>query len=117
MSSALVDAVHAKLGDDLGVSKALVGKVADAVVSHITDTIAKDGKVAVPSLGVFSVRARKGRDGRNPRTGAPLKIAPSKNVGYKAAKGLRDLLNGRSPAPKTKAAKPAKAAKKGGKAK
>ena len=43
-------------------------------------------------FGPSTVRKRKARMGRNPRTGEPMKIKASKTVGFKAGKGLKDLV-------------------------
>ncbi len=74
-----------------GCSKA----AAESAVNAVLDTIKKGvagGKVQIAGFGTFSVRSRKARMGRNPRTGEPIQIAASKTVGFKAGKALRDAL-------------------------
>jgi DNA-binding protein HU-beta len=44
-------------------------------------------------FGTFSVRKRAARAGRNPQTGAAIKIKASKNPGFKAGKALKDAVN------------------------
>ncbi len=61
--------------------------------------------VAYPGLGKFSRVARKARTGRNPQTGATIKVAASKAPKFTAAAGLKSVVNGESPAPKLAKAK------------
>ncbi len=46
-------------------------------------------------FGTFEVKARAARKGRNPQTGAEIKIPASKNPVFKAGKGLKDAVNKR----------------------
>ena len=49
-------------------------------------------KVQVSGFGIFEVKAREARVGRNPRTGETMEIAASKVPGFKASKTLKDAL-------------------------
>jgi DNA-binding protein HU-beta len=51
--------------------------------------------VRVPNLGNFRVLETAARDGRNPRTGEAVAIAPGRRVSFRAAKGLKASVNGR----------------------
>ena len=44
-------------------------------------------------FGTFEVSSRAAREGRNPQSGAPMKIAASKAPKFKAGKALKDMLN------------------------
>ncbi len=70
---------------------------ATAVVAVILDTItgalAKGRRVELRGFGAFSTRARTGRIGRNPRTGAPVPVAPKRVPYFKAGKEMRARLN------------------------
>ena len=70
-------------------SKAAVEAVVDAAFDAIGKAIKKDKRFAYPGFGTFSVRQRKARKGRNPQTGAVIKIKASKSVGFKAAPALK----------------------------
>jgi DNA-binding protein HU-beta len=50
-------------------------------------------KVNISGFGTFSVSQRKGRLGRNPKTGATIEIAPSRAAKFKAGKTLKDSLS------------------------
>jgi len=53
----------------------------------------KKARVSLVGFGTFSVSKRAARLGRNPRTGAALKIKAAKVPRFKAGKGLKDALN------------------------
>lgn len=85
----LVDAVAGKT--DL--SKSDARKAVEAVFDAITATLKGGGDVRLVGFGTFSVSRRSASEGRNPRTGAKIKIAASNQAKFKAGKGLRDVLN------------------------
>ncbi|MBQ1487431.1 MAG: HU family DNA-binding protein, partial [Lachnospiraceae bacterium] len=53
----------------------------------------KDGKVQLVGFGTFDVTKRAAREGRNPQTGAKMKIKASKAPRFKAGKALKDAVN------------------------
>ena len=61
----------------------------DSLFATISKTIKKDGRFSYPGFGTWTVRQRKARMGRNPQTGAEIKIKASKTVGFKPAKELK----------------------------
>ena len=60
-----------------------------SLFATISKTIKKDGRFSYPGFGTWTVRQRKARKGRNPQTGAEIKIKASKTVGFKPAKELK----------------------------
>jgi DNA-binding protein HU-beta len=85
----LVDAV-AKAAD---VTKAQAGDAVSAVFSSIENCLKSGDKASFVGFGTFSSNRRAARDGRNPATGATIKI-PAKNViKFKAGKGLSEAVN------------------------
>lgn len=72
-------------------------KDAEAALKAFTDTVAKalkkGDKVQLVGFGTFEVSKRAAREGRNPQTGATMKIAASKAPKFKAGKALKDSLN------------------------
>ena len=72
-----------------GVSKTAANAAIDSTFGTIAKVLKKDKRFAVPSFGTFTVRKRKARMGRNPQTGAAIKIKASKSVGFKAAPKLK----------------------------
>ncbi len=65
-------------------------KAVAAVFESITAALAKGDKVALVGFGTFEVRKRAARVGKNPQTGAKLKIAACKVPAFKAGKALKD---------------------------
>ena len=88
----LIDAILAN--KEAGIeSKAAAGRAVDAVLDGITAGIKKDGLVQLIGFGTFTVKERAARTGRNPQTGATIKIKASKTPKFKAGKALKDALN------------------------
>ena len=75
------------------ISKADAKKALDAFIETTTKALKKDDRVALVGFGSFSVSKRAARKGRNPQTGATIKIKASKNPGFKAGKALKDAVN------------------------
>ncbi len=59
----------------------------------VTEELVKGEKVQLVGFGTFEVSSRAAREGRNPQSGAPMKIAASKAPKFKAGKALKDMLN------------------------
>ena len=76
-----------------GMSKADVGKAVDATLEAITDALKSNDDVRLVGFGTYSVTERSATEGRNPRTGAPIKIAASKRCKFKPGKSLNEALN------------------------
>ena len=64
----------------------------DAIIAAIEKALKKGGEVTLVGFGTFKVSKRKARKGRNPQTGAVLKIAAKKVPVFKAGKGLKDAV-------------------------
>jgi DNA-binding protein HU-beta len=78
------------MADEAGISKAAAADALDAYVGAVTKELKKSGKLGLVGFGTFSVVKRKARKGRNPQTGAEIKIAAKKVVKFKAGKTLTD---------------------------
>ena len=76
------------------VTRADAERLVGAVFFAIADALARDETVAIAGFGKFAVRERAARQGRNPQTGEPVAIAASRAPSFKAAKALRDAVNG-----------------------
>ncbi len=75
-----------KVADDAGLSKAQAGKALDTVLNAVVKSLKKGDKVTLVGFGTFSVTKRSARTGRNPQTGAAIKIPAKKVVKFKAGK-------------------------------
>jgi len=72
-----------------GLSKRGAAGAVDATITGIAKGIKKDKRLAISGFGTFTVRRRKSRTGRNPRTGEEITINATKTVGFKAAPALK----------------------------
>ncbi|HEY0973670.1 MAG TPA: HU family DNA-binding protein [Solimonas sp.] len=80
------------IADKADISKADAGRAVDAFFEVVGKALKKKDKVSLVGFGTFLVRERAARTGRNPKTGATIKIKASKNPSFKAGKGLKDLI-------------------------
>ena len=76
-----------------GLTKKDAEKALNAAIEAITAALAEGDKVQVSGFGIFEVKTREARMGRNPRTGEPMEIAASKTPSFKASKTLKDALS------------------------
>jgi len=82
----------AAVADKADISKADAGKAIDALFEVVGKALKKKDKVSLVGFGTFLVRERAARTGRNPKTGAALKIKASKTPSFKAGKALKDAI-------------------------
>ncbi len=87
--SELIDQI-AKSAD---ISKAAAGRALDATVGAIRASLKKGGMVTLVGFGTFYVGKRAARSGRNPRTGATIKIKAARVPKFRAGKALKDAVN------------------------
>lgn len=78
---------------ETGLTKVDVEKVFNGTFNLFKDELAKGNNVAVAGFGTFKISKRAARTGRNPQTGATIKIAASKSVGFKAGSALKEVVN------------------------
>ena len=71
------------------ISKATAATAIDTAVDSITSALKKGDRVALIGFGTFSVSQRKARNGRNPQTGATIKIPKRRVVRFSAGKALK----------------------------
>ena len=74
-------------------SKKDVETVINAFTETVTKELKKKGKVQLVGFGTFEVSKRAAREGRNPQTGASMKIPGSNAPKFKAGKALKDAVN------------------------
>ncbi len=75
------------------ISKAAAGRALESLIGAVRTTLKKGGTVALVGFGTFAVGKRAARVGRNPKTGAALKIKAAKVPKFRPGKGLKDALN------------------------
>ncbi len=82
------------LANEHELSKRQAGEIVDLILDEITAALKQGDKVQLIPFGSFVVRDRKARVGRNPQTGAVLKIAARKVPAFAPGKGLKDAVGG-----------------------
>jgi len=86
------DLVNA-MAEKAGLSKSDAEKALKAFVDSVTVALKAGEKVALVGFGTFSVGQRAARVGKNPQTGAQIKIKAAKTPKFKAGKALKDAVN------------------------
>ena len=100
-----------RVSNDQGLPKREVEKALDGTLDTITAAVRANDPVRITGFGTFKLRERKARPGRNPQTGAAVRIKASRGIAFSAGATLKANLNSKA-APKRAAAKaPAKATK------
>jgi len=87
----LADAVY----QEVGLSRSESADLVDMVLEEVMSALARGEVVKISSFGSFSVRAKKQRIGRNPKTGEEVPILPRKVLVFKASHVLKDYLAGK----------------------
>lgn len=82
-----------RVAQEAELSKADATRAVDCVLDGVTEALKQGEQVSLVGFGTFSVKERKGRTGRNPRTGEELHIPPAKVPNFKAGKQLKDAVN------------------------
>ena len=82
-----------EIAEKTGLTKADANRALEATFEVITKALKKGERVPVAGFGTFNVTKRKAREGRNPQTGATVKIPARKAVTFKAGTALKDAVN------------------------
>ncbi len=83
-----------RLAEVHGLTKMQAKAVVEDVLKGISEAAAKGDEVSLNGFGKFKVQDKPEREGRNPSTGATIKIAASKKLVFQPAKALKDAVNG-----------------------
>jgi DNA-binding protein HU-beta len=75
------------------ISKAAATRALEAMIGGVKTTLKKNGSVSLVGFGTFAVSKRAARSGRNPRTGASIKIKAAKVPKFRPGKALKDAVN------------------------
>ena len=82
-----------KMAKDAKISKVAASTALNSFMEGVTKALKKkDGKVTLVGFGTFQKNRQKARKGRNPQTGAPIKIKARNVVKFKPGKQLRDAV-------------------------
>jgi DNA-binding protein HU-beta len=81
-----------KMATDADISKAAAEKCLKSFIDAVIKTLKKGNKLTLVGFGTFSVSKRKARTGRNPQTGATIKIGARKVPKFKAGQAFKDAV-------------------------
>jgi len=72
-----------QIAKETGLSYKEVRHTVQRTLDRITETLAREGRIELRNFGVFTVRERRARRARNPRTGEPVQVEAYKTVVFK----------------------------------
>lgn len=84
----LVDELHSALGG----TRVAAEQGVETLINAIVSSLKKGDEVSIAGLGIFSVKQRKSRTARNPRTGESITVPAMKVPKFRAAKALKDAV-------------------------
>ncbi len=84
----IIDKVHGVLGS----TKADAERAVETVIESIVSSLTAGDEVSIAGLGIFATKARPARQGRNPRTGATIRIEATRTPKFRAAKALKEAV-------------------------
>ena len=86
--------VASYLADKVGINKKQAKSALDELAALVVKELKKEGSLRLAGLGIFRKRKSKARMGRNPATGAAIKIPARTRLRFTAAKSLKDAVLG-----------------------
>lgn len=81
------------ISDKTDMTRTQAATALDAFIESIAECMTSGDEVRIVGFGTFAVVNRKATEGRNPRTGAVIKIAASKQPKFRPGKALKDQVN------------------------
>ena len=81
-----------KIAGEAGISKAAADRALSALLNNITKAMKKGDRISLVGFGTFSISKRAARIGRNPQTGAEIKIKAKKVPKFSAGKSLKEAV-------------------------
>jgi DNA-binding protein HU-beta len=82
-----------KIAKDTGMTKTGAAAAVDSFIDGVVKTLRKGQSITFVGFGTFKTSNRKARTGRNPQTGAAVKIPKRRVARFSAGKALKDALN------------------------
>ena len=82
----------AKIAEKKGLRQSDVKVVVDEILKEMSQSLARGEKVELRDFGIFKVKERKSRLGRNPKTGEAVSVPARKVVHFKVGKELKELV-------------------------
>lgn len=82
-----------KIAAEQGLTKAQAKAIVEGVFKQIVAAATSGAETSIPGFGKFKLKETPEREGRNPATGATVKIAAAKKLTFQPAKAIKDTLN------------------------
>ena len=82
-----------KIYEEVGLSRKDSNEILDMIVDEIINALASGNDVKLSSFGTFSLRDKKARSGRNPKTGVAAEICPRRVISFKPSQTMRKIIN------------------------
>ena len=79
--------------EEIGLSRKDSNDILDMILDEMTNELVKGNDVKLSSFGTFALRNKKGRDGRNPKTGVEAVISPRRVISFKPSQTMRKIIN------------------------
>ena len=87
------------VAQETGLTKGRAELVVNTIFDSMVEALQRDEGIEIRGFGSFTVRQYKSYEGRNPRTGDPVHVAPKRLPFFKVGKDLRERVNGNRPEP------------------
>ncbi len=87
------DELIAKVAEATGQKKIDIQKAMDVMIETITQTVKTNGKVNITGLGIFKLKDKKARVGRNPKTGETVQVPARKAPKFLPSKNFKEIVN------------------------
>ena len=81
--------------NEIGLSRAECSDLVEAILSHMSDALAKGDNLKISGFGTFLLRDKAQRIGRNPKTGVEVPITPRRVLTFRASQMLKDRIAGK----------------------
>ena len=78
-----------KIAEEANLKQVVVKEVIQRLLEHVTDSLAKGEKIELRNFGVFKVKSRRPRVGRNPKTGETVNIPERKTVVFRPGMAMK----------------------------
>lgn len=79
--------------EEIGLSRKDSNDILDMILDEVVQELSKGNDVKLSSFGTFSLRNKKARSGRNPKTGVEAEISPRTVISFKPSQTMRKIIN------------------------
>jgi len=88
--------IATKIASDVDITKKDALVITDTIIDSVKNILVKHKKIEIRDFGIFKIKERKPRIGRNPKTKVEVSIPVRKSLTFKPGKELKDIINKKS---------------------